>query len=850
MMNRNLRVAAMALPLLLVGCLYPYFPKADAGPDQVVTEGGVVHLKGSGTDVDGKVVGYQWTQVSGPTVRLSGNGKSKNLNFTAPDVEIQANLEFALVVTDNYGAPSEPDKVVVTVNQIKFFGTAPGGPEDYEHLLTYFDQITPENAGKWGSVEATRDVMNWTDLDTAYQAAVANNLVFKFHTLLWGQQQPGWIAALPPAEQLEEIEEWMAAVAKQYPKLKYIEVLNEPLNAPPPYREALGGAGATGFDWVIKSFELARKHFPKAKLILNEYNVIIENGLTSNYLNVINLLKDRKLIDGIGEQAHFYERANPDVLGANLQRLADTGLPIYISEFDLNLANDADHANVMRTLFKVFWDHPGVAGVTHWGHQQGSVWRPNAYLIRSDGTTRPAMDWLQCHIGGGGDACTVPEYVHPGWHGDQYGLTLEAVNHDEGFGVVSGGVIAYTDEGDWIKFKGVEFRGDWNKIWVAYAKGNTTPGNISVHLDSLDNAPVVTVNLPPTAGWGSSATVEEALSSISGTHDVFIRFNGSPGIANLASVRFGKPIPQSDANLLTDGGFEAGIAGWQNWGNGVLGASTLQAHGGSQSLQSTGRTGTGGFAAYNLTSLVQRNTTYAVSAWILHTGAAATTGRLAAKVECTAATAPPGHNTFPWLQNNGAVAPNTWTQLAGNLVIPDCDIVDVAIYFEGTATGVDVYLDDVRVVPPNNNLVNDGGFEGGIAGWASWNGSTLSASALQKRNGVQSLRATGRPNDAQFAVYNLTSRVAAGTTYAVSAWVFHTGAANDTVRLASKVGCSSGDTYPWIQNNTAVVPNTWTQLQGNLAIPAGCTVTDVAIFFEGTSVGPDVFVDDISVTAP
>jgi hypothetical protein len=83
----------------------------------------------------------------------------------------------------------------------------------------------------------------------------------------------------------------------------------------------------------------------------------------------------------------------------------------------------------------------------------------------------------------------------------------------------------------------------------------------------------------------------------------------------------------------------------------------------------------------------------------------------------------------------------------------------------------------------------------------------------------------------------------------VSAWVFHTGAANDTVRLASKVGCSSGDAYPWLDNNTAVAPNTWTRLQGNLAIPAGCTVTDVAIFFEGTAPGSDVFLDDVSVTA-
>jgi endo-1,4-beta-xylanase len=847
MMNLMLRVAVSAMPLLLVGCLYPFFPTADAGPDQAVSEGAVVHLKGKGTDTDGKVVAYQWRQVSGPTVQITHANK-KNAKFTAPDVDIRTPLEFELVVTDNYGAPSKPDNVLITVDQIKFFGTAPGGAATYEHLLTYFDQITPENAGKWGSVEATRDTMNWTALDTAYQTAVANNLKFKFHTLLWGQQQPGWIAALPPAEQLEEIEEWMAAVATRYPDLEYVEVLNEPLNAPPPYREALGGAGATGFDWVITAFELGRKHFPKAKLILNEYNVIIEDGITTNYLNVIGLLQERDLIDGIGEQAHFYERANADVLAANLDRLAETGLPLYISEFDLNLANDADHANVMSTLFPIFWEHPGVAGVTHWGHLQGTMWRPNAYLVRTDGTSRPALDWVMCYIGGGGDACTVPEYVHPGWQGDQYGLTLEAVSHDEGRGVVSGGVIAYTDDGDWIRFRDVEFRDDWDTIWVTYAKGNTSPGSVSIHLDSLDNPAVVTVDMPPTSGWGSSATVEEALSSISGTHDVFIRFNGGPGVGNLASVRFGKPIPQSDANLLADGGFEAGSTGWSNWGNGSLSVSTLQARNGTQSLQSTGRTGTGGFAAYSLTSLVQRGTTYAVSAWLLHTGAANVTGRLAAKVECTAATAPAGHNTYPWLQNNGAVTPNTWTQLGGNLVIPDCDLVDVAIYFEGTATGIDVYLDDVRVVPPDNNLVTDGGFETGIAGWGSWNGSTLSASTLQHRNGLQSLRASGRPNNAQFAVYNLTSRVSAGNTYTVSAWVFHTGAANDTVRLASKVGCASGDAYPWLQNDGAVVPNTWTLLSGNLAIPADCAVADVAIFLEGTAPGSDVFVDDVSVT--
>ena len=77
---------------------------------------------------------------------------------------------------------------------------------------------------------------------------------------------------------------------------------------------------------------------------------------------------------------------------------------------------------------------------------------------------------------------------------------------------------------------------------------------------------------------------------------------------------------------------------------------------------------------------------------------------------------------------------------------------------------------------------------------------------LQARSGAQSLRATSRPDANQFAVYNLTGRVQAGSTYAVSAWTWHTGGATDTVRLAAKVGCASGDSFPWLHNNTTVAP--------------------------------------------
>ncbi len=171
----------------------------------------------------------------------------------------------------------------------KFFGTATTTTADYASLLSYFNQVTPGNAGKWGSVEATRDQMNWSELDTAYQFAKQNGLPFKLHTLIWGQQQPTWLASLTPAQQLAEIEQWISLAAQRYPDVQLVDVVNEPLHAVPAYSAALGGAGATGFDWVIKSFELARKYFPKSELLLNDYNVEALDSAATDYLAIINL---------------------------------------------------------------------------------------------------------------------------------------------------------------------------------------------------------------------------------------------------------------------------------------------------------------------------------------------------------------------------------------------------------------------------------------------------------------------------------------------------------------------------------------------------------------------------------
>ena len=297
-------------------------------------------------------------------------------------------------------------------DQDKFLGCSTSS-YIYRYLDQYWNQVTPGNDGKWGTVESSQGVYNWTGLDKIYNFAVNRSFPFKEHTLIWGNQAPYWIDSLDSAKQRDRIEEWMRRVGERYPQMALVDVVNEPFHAPPSFKNALGGDGETGWDWVITSFELARQYCPPgAILILNEYNILHSNSVTNNYLNLIKLLQDRGLIDGIGVQGHYFEfrsdindsqnRYVHDIstIKANLDRLADTGLPIYISEFDIDEADDANQLEQYQIYFPIFWSHPAVKGITLWGYIQGDVWHshPNTYLLRSDGSERPALEWMRTYI--------------------------------------------------------------------------------------------------------------------------------------------------------------------------------------------------------------------------------------------------------------------------------------------------------------------------------------------------------------------------------------------------------------------------------------------------------------------
>ncbi len=282
----------------------------------------------------------------------------------------------------------------------KFCGNITTGGQVRSDFINYWDQITPENEGKWGTVEGTRNKMNWAGLDAVYNYAKQHNIPFKQHNFVWGSQQPSWISGLPQDQQRAEVEEWIRLFCERYPDTQMIDVVNEPPpHTTPPYAAALGGAGASGYDWIVQAFKWARQYCPNSILILNDYNTIEYANDNSHFIDIVNAIKAAGApIDAIGAQAHAAYNMSTSTVQMYLSKLEATGLPVYISEYDINVSDDNQQKNVMESQFTMFWNDDNVKGITIWGYIENQTWEPNTGLMSSGGQMRPAMTWLMSFL--------------------------------------------------------------------------------------------------------------------------------------------------------------------------------------------------------------------------------------------------------------------------------------------------------------------------------------------------------------------------------------------------------------------------------------------------------------------
>jgi endo-1,4-beta-xylanase len=294
----------------------------------------------------------------------------------------------------------EPPIVVPSGPPPKFVGNITTGNSLDTNGLTfsdYWDQITPENAGKWGSVQRTAEsARNWAALDAIYDYTEQKGIIFKEHAFVWGAQQPS--GDLTQAD----VQNWMREFCTRYPRTRLIDVVNEPPpHTEPSYAEAIGGGTNGNWQWIANSFTWAREYCPNATLILNDFNNIEFGNQNQHFIDIVRAIQAQGApIDAVGAQAHGLSNANsPANMIALLTKLHDdTGLPVYITEYDIDLNDDAAQRNRFEQQVSFFLDTEWIRGVTVWGWIYGRTWVPSSGLIR-DGAPRPAMGWLMEELG-------------------------------------------------------------------------------------------------------------------------------------------------------------------------------------------------------------------------------------------------------------------------------------------------------------------------------------------------------------------------------------------------------------------------------------------------------------------
>jgi hypothetical protein len=92
-------------------------PQVTTSGASQVNEGSSTSISATGTDADGEIINYQWTQVGGsPAITLS-DASAATLTLVAPDVDEDTEFSFEVVVTDDDGATAS-DTFNLTVSNV------------------------------------------------------------------------------------------------------------------------------------------------------------------------------------------------------------------------------------------------------------------------------------------------------------------------------------------------------------------------------------------------------------------------------------------------------------------------------------------------------------------------------------------------------------------------------------------------------------------------------------------------------------------------------------------------------------------------------------------------------------
>ncbi|GAA0977634.1 endo-1,4-beta-xylanase [Acrocarpospora macrocephala] len=273
----------------------------------------------------------------------------------------------------------------------KYLGSATDNPQfaDAAYLKILgkeFNSNTAGNALKWYATEPQRGVFDYTLSDQILNFARAHRQFFRGHTLIWHNQLPEWLTSgtWTAGELRAILKNHITQVVRHYRgKIPAWDVVNEAFNEDGTYRETLF-YNTLGPGYIADALRWAHQADPQAKLYLNDYNIEAIGPKSDAYYNLVKSLKAQGVpVHGVGVQGHLaLQFGYPTSLRDNLQRFADLGLDVAITELDIRMILPADDAklatqaewygNVTKACLAV----RRCVGITIWDYTDKYSWIP------------------------------------------------------------------------------------------------------------------------------------------------------------------------------------------------------------------------------------------------------------------------------------------------------------------------------------------------------------------------------------------------------------------------------------------------------------------------------------------
>lgn len=257
-------------------------------------------------------------------------------------------------------------------------------PEYVDFFTKHFDWAVLENELKWYYTEAVQGQVSYADADELIDFCDRHSKPVRGHCIFWAVENSvqRWVRALNADQLRAAVEARLRGLVSRYSgRFPHYEVNNEMLHGAF-YQQRLGD------DINAHMFRETARIDPAPALFVNDYNVESANdpnATPEKYVALVTDLQRRGApVGGIGVQGHVTHPVG-DIICDALDKLAVTGLPIWITELDVSAADESVRSDDLEIVLREAFAHPAVEGIMLWGFMQGHMWRSHGQLVNADG---------------------------------------------------------------------------------------------------------------------------------------------------------------------------------------------------------------------------------------------------------------------------------------------------------------------------------------------------------------------------------------------------------------------------------------------------------------------------------